>query len=88
MAYPVNEVLDYIAYMHGRGASFPYHDFEASDLTKPQAVRDAAVIFPAGWTQERRNKWRARNKLGIPAGQAQTPLVAIQRDYSRTGETE
>lgn len=85
MAHPLTQVIDYISYQHGRGVEFAYHDFEAEGIKRPKAVR-TSVIFPEGWTDERRRKWRARNKLAIPGGKPVDVIADLRRDFTRTGE--
>jgi hypothetical protein len=62
----LEDVLDYVAYAHGRGQSFPYADFIADGLNQPQKLRESAVVFPATWDKAKREKWRRRHKLAEP----------------------
>jgi hypothetical protein len=78
MSPSLTDVLDYVAYAHGRGQSFPYTDFIADGLKTPQKLRESAVVFPANWDKDRREKWRRRHKLSEPRSVSAERLMAYR----------
>lgn len=66
MTRSLQEIIDYIDYANGRGQSFPYVDFAAGDLKRPQVSRSGAVIFPESWDERRRETWRRKHNLTVP----------------------